>query len=143
MKKIILSAVLGVSLLGAGASFAMHGGSQGKGRHSEQLCQKQQLSQANCVQVKSILKSYRTQMMPLKREARILRHQINGKIATQGSSWQEIEALVDKASVTHQQIFKLKSKARFEIFQKTGVLLPSKKHGSKKPMHKKVRFNRG
>lgn len=120
--------ILGTAMIGATASYAMHGTGH-KGDSRQRLCQKQQLNDATCQEVKSIIQSYRNQMVPLKKEARIVMQQLNGKIATPGSSWQEVSSLSTQLTSIQTKVFSLKTKARYDVFQKTGVLLPMKKPG--------------
>ncbi len=61
---------------------------------------------------------------PLMKEQRALKLQLKGKMATPGTTWDQISGLVSKINAKHAEISTLRAKAQFELYQKTGVMLP-------------------
>lgn len=83
-------------------------------------------------QVRQIMQQYRGKIRQLRQQAKVLKMQINGKMVTQGTSWNDISAMTTQLSNLKSQIMMLKTQARFEIYQKTGILLPDRKHYGKR-----------
>lgn len=140
MKKLIIPSVMALSLIAAPVAMAMPDqpmphqpmkqmgpGGKMKGKHHG-------LSKEQRQQIKSIIMKYRDQKRQLRQQARVLRMQLDGKLVTKGTSWDEIAATVKQLNDIRGQMFLLKTQARYEVFQKTGIVVPPKGHRGKRHM---------
>lgn len=135
IKKLLIPSVIAISLAGAGVAFANPSvGTSGGPANQAQAMQKPAIKSEKRAAVKAIMQKYRPQLQSLRQQGKVLKIQINGKMVTKGTTWDEIATMTKQLSSIHNQAMLIKTKARFEIFQKTGVLLPAK--GKHKHHHK-------
>lgn len=91
----------------------------------------QQAASLNWQQAKGIMGQYKQQMKSLYNQKNVLMMQIKGKIVTPGATWDDISKLVNELNAIKGQLLMLKMKAKYEVFQKTGLAMPCKHHRHK------------
>jgi hypothetical protein len=126
IKAIWVPGLVGLSLAYSSVSFAMPKANTVMIGYKPHMGFHQQLTPLQLQKIQPIMKETREKILPIRKEARILKIQLNGKLVTQGTSWQELSDLSAKITKLNEQIFMLKTKARYDIYQNTGLLLPKR-----------------
>lgn len=130
LRKIIMTTVLGMSVLGA--SVVSADSSPGAFNIAKQIHQKQGfkglLTAEQRDELKAIKKSLHEQLLPLFKEKRALKLQLKGKMASPQTQWADISKLVDQLNENNAKITTLIARTQLSAFQKFGVLLPLHHH---------------
>ena len=133
IKRLLLPSILGLSLAGSGVALAQPQAMQAKpcDKASAKCPQKSHQSSKQREQARAIMQQYRMQIRPMRHKAKVLKIQIHGKMVTEGTTWKDIAMMNEELNQLRANISTLRLKARLDVFQKTGVLLPSKGKGRK------------
>lgn len=132
IKRFFIPSIIGLSMLSSGviaaepapkaAPKAISTCMEAKGgcKHNRHMTAEQR------AQVNKIIEAYRSKIRPLRQQARVLRLQIQGKLVTKGTHWKDIAMLNEQLNKLKGDMSTMRLRARLEIFQKTGVLIPGK-----------------
>lgn len=128
IKRLIIPGIIGLSMLSTGISAAepTHKSAPACVEAKGGCKHKSHMSVEQRAQVKKIMQAYRSKIRPLRQQARVLNLQIQGKLVTQGTHWKDIAMQNEQLNSLRGNIATLRLRARLEIFQKTGIVLPTK-----------------
>lgn len=144
IKKLLLPGVFAISLLGSSAVMAAD--QQANNMASTQSSAQMMSCSANCPmskhmkammdnltpeqrnEIQTTMSDLQKQISPLMQQQKVLRMQLNGKLVTKGTQWSDIQPLLDQINKNNAEIANDMAKARFEVFQQTGVVLPEHPH---------------
>lgn len=131
IKKLLITTVLGVSMLGANAvsadqtsTFANSSTKQASKHHGFN----RMLTTEQRKELHNIMKGLHEQLVPLFKEKMALKMQVRGKLATPQTQWADISKLVDQINENNAKITTLITRTQLTTFQKLGVLLPLPHH---------------
>ncbi|MDP3706040.1 MAG: hypothetical protein Q8R24_09045 [Legionellaceae bacterium] len=130
IKTIVLASVLGFSYLASGVSFAMpdaHNDQGAEPAHCKQVHHVRKalfLTEQQHVELKQIRHHHDEQISPLLHEKHALIVRLDGQIVTPGTKLNDLETLVQQINQQNEKILKLDTATKFEVYQKTGALLP-------------------
>jgi len=118
VKKIAVSVLLCLSLLGISLTLSA-------APYSDTSAQmKQQLSFKQKRELRPILRNFFPQLRDLAQQNKALQTQLEKKIQTKGTTWDDISALVSQLNEVHSKLFTLVSQTRLKSYQKVGVVVP-------------------
>ncbi len=137
IKKYFTVGAIALSLLASPISFANNPMCKKhcKAHHKHAFLQKLTEQQRN--QIKTAMQSFRKQAKPLHQQLRSLRKQVRQQYQTNNPQWQSIKQLTDQMNQLKNQLTLKRAQFRFDIYQKTGVMLPSKRHHHHHPKQRK------
>ena len=131
IKKLVLPAVVAaVSLLSANLGFANESGMPPPPPPKKVECHKQKhkpFSPEKKEKIKNILKSHKGEMKPLMEKMHVLRKAIQAEYKKEAPSWPNIQTSIEQLAEAQAGLMLNKEKIRFEVYEKTGFLLPAKK----------------
>lgn len=78
-------------------------------------------------QLMQILAPYRKQLMDMRQQYIAKSDNLRKQVTAKGATWEQIKPLADEVNQVLSQMYLIKVKARFEVYQKTGILLPDRK----------------
>lgn len=132
IKKILLPSLLTITLFSSGIAIANNIDANKQtpkcSKHKNQVKFFKSLNVKQRQQIKQIRQSHRGEFKPLRQQMRVLHKQLRATYKLDNPSWLSIKSLVEKKSQVKAKLALLKAKVRFEVFQKTGIKLPSRKH---------------
>ena len=138
-KKTILPGILTISLIGSGIAAAAPSGTLTNTPTQPSVVNKtdkakpalRNLTEQQRQEVQSVMQQSKQEMKVLKQQARNLTTQLRGKLATSGTQYSDVSALVEQINAVHNKMFVLMTKTQLTVFQKTGVLLKVPHKGGK------------
>ncbi len=138
-KKIIFSGVLSISLLSSGTGLAQpkFEGKQCSKNHKQCKFFKK-LTADQRKQVKQIMQSHRGEFKPLRKQMHDLHKQLKAQYDSGKPSWDVIKPLMDEMNQLKAKKSLLRANLKLEIYNKTGVKLPPKRHHKRMMKHKKM-----
>ena len=144
LRKLLLPGVVSLAFVATPLAYAKDGADQYAKKPGKQCHKKHKrgeffmkLSPEQRQEIKEILKSHKSEIVPLRKEMRALHQQMKAQYKNGEPSWNEIQAINQKMNVVKDQMSLLKAKIKFEVYKKTGLILPPKKGGHHKH-HKKA-----
>jgi len=134
IKKLLLPGVLGLALMTSGITNAK---SMDEANPKNQHYHKQfkKVSPEQLQQIKQIMQSHKPELKTLAKKAHALHNQLRSLYDLGNPAWTDIKPLVENINTTKGQIFLLREKVKFEVFQKTGIKLQQRRRMMK---HKKT-----
>ncbi|KTD36109.1 hypothetical protein Lnau_1093 [Legionella nautarum] len=132
LKKLIMTTVLGMSVLGASVVSADSSLNAVKIVPTKQIHQKHEfkglLTAEQRNELKAIKKNLHEQLVPLFKEKMALKLQLKGKMAAPQTQWADISKLVEQLNENNAKATTLIARTQLSTFQKLGVLLPLQHH---------------
>lgn len=139
LRQVMITSVIGASALAASMAYAAPSSDttdRSKSEYQQQMKHKAKfLTEAEKEKLKPIMQSLRSDMIPLKQQEKVLKTQLKGKIATEGTKLADVQPLINQINDLQKQMSTLKVKAQLQAFDEVGVMLPNKgkmKHGKHK-----------
>lgn len=83
-------------------------------------------------QLMQALAPYRKQLMDMRQQYLTKSDKLRQQVTTKGATWEQIKPLADDVNQILSQMYLIKVKARFDVYQKTGILLPDRKRVMKR-----------
>lgn len=137
IQKLLLPSLLSIALLASSQLMARSNIEDGKScKHKKQCSFLNKLTSEQRQQVKTIMRSHKREFKPLFKKMRSVHQQLKEKYNQEKPLWQEIKPLVEQMNRLKAEKYLLKAKIKFEIFEKTGIKLPPRKHHRRMMKHK-------
>lgn len=132
-KKLLCSSLLSIGLLFSNAVIAGHTHEAGdEVKHQKKQRSFKKLSLEQRQQVKELMKNYRTEFKALHKEMRATKKQLKAQYNMDKPVWNNIQPLIEKMNQTRSKAALLRAKFKFDVYQKTGIKLPSPKFHHRK-----------
>ena len=128
LKKLLITSLVSSTILGTGISYAMPNPDKPMVAVKPNPTAHHMISKEQIKIVQPIIHDTREKIRPLRQKIRILKMQLNGKMVTQGATWDDLSSLTQEISRLNGEIFALKTKARYDIFKKSGIVFPTKNY---------------